>query len=64
MRRASPSISIMASPDNNWPDIDSSTDRPDSLLRQESRQVCDRMSVSETVCRASEMVRPFSSGLR
>ena len=64
MRRATPSISIMASAEINWPDTASSTERPESSAPRPPRQLCDRISVSDTLCRASEMVRPVSSGPR
>ncbi len=64
MRRATPSSSIIASADCSCPDAASSTDRPDSSRDLPIRQLCPRMSVSDTRCRASEIVRPFSSGPR
>ena len=54
----------MASADCSCPDAASSTDRPDSSRDLPIRQLCPRMSVSDTLCRASEIVRPFSSGPR
>src|SRR5258707_8725680 len=64
MRRATPSSSIIASADSSCPDVASSTERPDSSRDLPTRQLCLRMSVSDTPCRASEIVRPFSSGPR
>src|SRR6266403_5608039 len=64
MRRAMPSSSIIASADSSCPDIASSTERPDSSRDLPIRQLCRRMSVSDTPCRASEIVRPFISGPR
>src|ERR1700739_4020979 len=64
MRRAMPSSSIIASADSSCPDVASSTERPDSSRDLPIRQLCRRMSVSETPCRVSEIVRPFSSGPR
>src|SRR5258708_3366339 len=64
MRRATPSSSIIASADSSCPDVASSTERPDSSRDLPTRQLCLRMSGSDKPCRASEIVRPFSSGPR
>src|SRR5690348_1836726 len=64
MRRTTPSSSIIASADNSRPDIDNSTERPGSSRARPSRHVCSRMSVSDALCRASEIVRPANSGRR
>src|ERR1700758_4092272 len=64
MRRAMPSSSIIAIVDKSWPDRASSTERPDNSRTGLARQLCVRMSVSDTLCRASEIVRPIRSWLR
>src|SRR5260221_12542277 len=55
---------MIASAGSSCADVASSTERPDSSRDLPTRQLCLRMSVSDTPCRASEIVRPFSSGPR
>src|SRR4030081_2894883 len=64
IRRATPSISVAAVAGISLSVPAASTERPETSPRRSVRQVCSRIFVSDTTCRASEMVRPFRAGPR
>src|SRR4029453_16523870 len=59
-----PSSSIIASADSSCLDVASSTERPDNSQDPPVRQLCSILSASDTLGRASEIVRCFGPAPR